>query len=103
MKIARFLMQSMVIELSLCRKCFNENFCENVRNFRFRSQFRWLNEIFGKEIKRKFGNPNFIGQMKAQRGCALNCFFKNQGRDSHILPFKIIIKFKPIDPLNVYK
>ena len=29
--------------------------------FRFRSQFRWLNEIFAKE--RKFGNPifNLIG------------------------------------------
>ena len=27
----------------------NENFC-------FRSHFRWMNEIFAKEIERKFGN-----------------------------------------------
>ena len=33
------------------RKIFKEN-------FRFRSHFRWLNEIFAKEIERKFGNPN---------------------------------------------
>ena len=40
---------------------FRTNFAKKKRfdeNFRFRSYFRWLNEIFSNEIKRKFGNPN---------------------------------------------
>ena len=44
----------------ISRKSFNENFCKNDEHFRFRSIFRFLNEIFAKEIKRKFENPSFI-------------------------------------------
>jgi len=34
-------------------------FAKMNENIRFRSHFRWLNEIFAKEIERKFGNPKY--------------------------------------------
>ena len=45
-------------------------------NFSFRTHFRWLNEIFAKEIERKFGIPThgtistqFIWNMNISKTC----------------------------------
>ena len=38
----------------ISQNLFKEHFR---KNFSFRSYFHWLNEIFAKEIERKFGNP----------------------------------------------
>ena len=71
---------------SIFVKNFNKNVREMNENFCFRSHFRWMNEIFAKEIERKFGNlKTCVGWEGEPRTFTLIIYFKTGFLDSVIM------------------